>query len=36
MHFGAVSNRQKTRTVTRSIGIRILRFNHVTKLIKAV
>jgi len=32
--FDAVFNRQKTRVVTRSLGKRILRFNHETKLTK--
>ena len=36
MHFDAVFNRQKTRTVTRSHGTRILRFNRETKLTKTV
>jgi len=33
-HFDAIFNRQKTRTVTRSLGTRILRFNYETKLLK--
>jgi len=32
--FDAVFNRQKTRTVTRSLGTRILRFDRETKLTK--
>ena len=34
MHFTAVFNRQKTRTVTRSLRTRILRFHRETKLTK--
>ena len=34
--FDAVFNRQKTRTVTRSLGTRILLFNRETKLTKTV
>ena len=36
VHFDAVFNRQKTRTVTRSLGTRMLRFNRQTKLTKTV
>jgi len=36
MHFEAGFNRQKTRTVTKSLGTRILRFNYETKLTKTV
>jgi len=35
VHFPAVFNWQKTRTVTESIGTRILRFNRETKLTKS-
>ena len=34
MHFDAIFNRQKTRTVTRSLETRILRFNREKKLTK--
>ena len=36
VHFDPVYNRQKTRTVTRSLGTRILRFNREVKLTKTV
>jgi len=36
VHFDAVFNRQKTRTVTRSLETRILLFNRETKLTKTV
>jgi len=36
VHFGAVFNKQKTQTVTRSLGTRILRFSRETRVTKAV
>ena len=36
MLFDAVFNRQKTRTITKNLGTRILRFNRETKLTKTV
>jgi len=36
VHFDADFNRQKTQTVTRSLGTRILRFSRETKLTNTV